>query len=104
MARPDSRMDGIYVHKTRLRMGERLANKIKRVWPNIDIDVVIPIPDTSRTAALQMAYELDLPYREGFIKNCYIGRTFVMPGQAERKKSGCQELNAIVVEFRGKNV
>src|SRR3972149_6949484 len=68
MARPDSMMDGIYVHKTRLRMGERLANKIKRVWPDHDIDVVIPIPDTSRTAALQMAYELDLPYREGFIQ------------------------------------
>ena len=104
MARPDSMMDGIYVHKTRLRMGERLANKIKRVWPDHDIDVVIPIPDTSRTAALQMAYELDLPYREGFIKNRYIGRTFIMPGQAERKKSVRQKLNAIDVEFRGKNV
>jgi amidophosphoribosyltransferase len=103
-ARPDSMMDGIYVHKTRLRMGERLANKIKRVWPDIDIDVVIPIPDTSRTAALQMAYELDLPYREGFIKNRYIGRTFIMPGQAERKKSVRQKLNAIDVEFRRKNV
>ena len=104
MARPDSVMDGIYVHKTRLRMGERLANKIKRTWPNADIDVVIPIPDTSRTAALQMAYELDLPYREGFIKNRYIGRTFIMPGQAERKRSVRQKLNAIDVEFRGKNV
>ncbi|MBI3571582.1 MAG: amidophosphoribosyltransferase [Gammaproteobacteria bacterium] len=104
MARPDSMIDGIYVHKTRLRMGERLANKIKRVWPDIDIDVVIPIPDTSRTAALQMAYELDLPYREGFIKNRYIGRTFIMPGQAERKKSVRQKLNAIDVEFRRKNV
>ena len=103
-ARPDSMMDGIYVHKTRLRMGERLAAKIKRVWPNHDIDVVIPIPDTSRTAALQMAYELDLPYREGFIKNRYIGRTFIMPGQAERKKSVRQKLNAIDVEFRKKNV
>jgi len=104
MARPDSMMDGIYVHKTRLRMGERLANKIKRMWPDHDIDVVIPIPDTSRTAALQMAYELDLPYREGFIKNRYIGRTFIMPGQAARKKSVRQKLNAIDVEFRGKNV
>jgi amidophosphoribosyltransferase len=104
MARPDSMMDGIYVHKTRLRMGERLAGKIKRVWPDVDIDVVIPIPDTSRTAALQMAYELDLPYREGFIKNRYIGRTFIMPGQAERKKSVRQKLNAIDVEFRRKNV
>ncbi len=104
MARPDSMMDGIYVHKTRLRMGERLAAKIKRAWPDHDIDVVVPIPDTSRTAALQMAYELDLPYREGFIKNRYIGRTFIMPGQAERKKSVRQKLNAIDVEFRGKNV
>ncbi|MHB8622869.1 MAG: amidophosphoribosyltransferase [Sulfuricaulis sp.] len=104
MARPDSMMDGIYVHKTRLRMGERLANKIKQGWPNHDIDVVVPIPDTSRTAALQMAYELDLPYREGFIKNRYIGRTFIMPGQAERKKSVRQKLNAIDVEFRRKNV
>jgi amidophosphoribosyltransferase len=104
LARPDSVMDGIYVHKTRLRMGERLASKIKRVWPDVDIDVVIPIPDTSRTAALQMAYELDLPYREGFIKNRYIGRTFIMPGQAARKKSVRQKLNAIDVEFRRKNV
>ena len=104
MARPDSMMDGIYVHKTRLRMGERLAAKIVRTWPNHDIDVVIPIPDTSRTAALQMANEMDLPYREGFIKNRYIGRTFIMPGQAERKKSVRQKLNAIDVEFRGKNV
>jgi len=103
-ARPDSMMDGIYVHKTRLRMGERLAAKIKRTWSDHEIDVVIPIPDTSRTAALQMAYELDIPYREGFIKNRYIGRTFIMPGQAERKKSVHQKLNAIDVEFRGKTV
>ena len=103
-ARPDSMMDGIYVHKTRLRMGEKLASKIKRIWTHHDIDVVIPIPDTSRTAALEMAYQLDLPYREGFIKNRYIGRTFIMPGQAERKKSVRQKLNAIDVEFRGKNV
>ncbi len=103
-ARPDSILDGIYVHKTRLRMGERLAAKIQREWPNEDIDVVIPIPDTSRTSALQMAYKLDLPYREGFIKNRYIGRTFIMPGQAERKKSVRQKLNAIEVEFKGKNV
>ncbi len=104
LARPDSLMDGIYVHKTRLRMGERLAQKIKREWPNNDIDVVIPIPDTSRTAALQMATDLGLPYREGFIKNRYIGRTFIMPGQAQRKKSVRQKLNAMDVEFRGKNV
>ena len=103
-ARPDTVMDGIYVHKTRLRMGERLAAKIKRVWADQDIDVVIPIPDTSRTAALQMANELGLRYREGFIKNRYIGRTFIMPGQAQRKKSVRQKLNAIDVEFKGKNV
>jgi amidophosphoribosyltransferase len=103
-ARPDTMMDNIYVHKTRLRMGERLASKIKRVWPNHDIDVVIPIPDTSRTAALQMAYQLNIPYREGFIKNRYIGRTFIMPGAAERRKSVRQKLNAIDVEFKGKNV
>ena len=103
-ARPDSMIDGIYVHKTRLRMGEKLASKVKRVWTDHDIDVVIPIPDTSRTAALQLAYQLDIPYREGFIKNRYIGRTFIMPGQAERKKSVRQKLNAIGVEFKGKNV
>ncbi len=104
MARPDSVLDGIYVHKTRLRMGEKLARKMQREWREHDIDVVIPIPDTSRTAALQMAYELDIRYREGFIKNRYIGRTFIMPGQAQRKKSVRQKLNAIDVEFRGKNV
>jgi amidophosphoribosyltransferase len=104
MARPDSILDGIYVHKTRLRMGERLAAKIQRDWSDHDLDVVIPIPDTSRTAALQMAYQLDLPYREGFIKNRYIGRTFIMPGQAQRKRSVRQKLNAIDVEFRDKNV
>jgi amidophosphoribosyltransferase len=104
MARPDSMIDEIYVHKTRLRMGERLAQKIKREWPNHDIDVVIPIPDTSRTAALQMSQQLNVAYREGFIKNRYIGRTFIMPGQAQREKSVRQKLNAIDVEFRGKNV
>ncbi len=103
-ARPDSMMDNIYVHKTRMRMGEKLAHKIQRTWPDHDIDVVIPIPDTSRSAALQMACELGLRYREGFIKNRYIGRTFIMPGQAQRKKSVRQKLNAIDVEFRGKNV
>jgi amidophosphoribosyltransferase len=104
MARPDSMIDGIAVHKTRLRMGEKLAAKIKREWADKEIDVVIPIPDTSRTAALQMAYELGLKYREGFIKNRYIGRTFIMPGQAERKKSVRQKLNAIDLEFSDKNV
>jgi len=97
-------LDGIAVHKTRLRMGERLAGKIAREWPEVDIDVVIPIPDTSRQAALQMAHKLNLKYREGFIKNRYIPRTFIMPGQAERKRSVRQKLNAIGLEFRGKNV
>ena len=104
MARPDSIMDGISVYRTRLRMGEKLARKILREWPDHDIDVVIPIPDTSRTAALQMAYAMDLKYREGFIKNRYIGRTFIMPAQAQRRKSVRQKLNAIDLEFRGKNV
>ncbi len=103
-ARPDSIMDGISIYKARLRMGEKLAEKIKRVWGEHDIDVVIPIPDTSRTSALQLANELGVLYREGFIKNRYIGRTFIMPGQTERKKSVRQKLNAIDLEFRGKNV
>lgn len=104
LARPDSMIDGISVYKTRLRMGETLAKKIQREWADHDIDVVIPIPDTSRTCALQLANELNLNYREGFIKNRYIGRTFIMPGQEERKKSVRQKLNAIDLEFRGKNV
>jgi len=103
-ARPDSIIDGISVYKSRLRMGEALARKIKRVMPENDIDVVIPIPDTSRTSAMQLSNELDILYREGFIKNRYIGRTFIMPGQTERKKSVRQKLNAIDLEFRGKNV
>jgi amidophosphoribosyltransferase len=104
LARPDSVIDGISVYETRLRMGESLAEKIKRSLPQLDADVVIPIPDTSRPGALQLANRLGLPYREGFIKNRYIGRTFIMPGQAERKKSVRQKLNAIALEFRGKNV
>jgi len=104
LARPDSIMDQVSVHKARLRMGEYLAEKILRVWPDQDIDVVIPIPDTSRTAALQMASILGIKYREGFIKNRYIARTFIMPGQKTRKKSVRQKLNAIDLEFRGKNV
>lgn len=104
LARPDSIIDGISVHKARMRMGEHLARKIARLWPEHDIDVVIPIPDTSRTAALELANELGLKYREGFIKNRYIPRTFIMPGQAMRKKSVRQKLNAIELEFRGKNV
>ena len=104
LARPDSILDKVSVHKARLRMGEYLAEKITREWPNQDIDVVIPIPDTSRTAALQMAAILGIKYREGFIKNRYIARTFIMPGQKVRKKSVRQKLNAIDLEFRGKNV
>lgn len=103
-ARPDSMMDGISVHKSRMRMGTKLAEKIKRERPDHDIDVVIPIPDTSRSAALQLSYDLDVVYREGFIKNRYIGRTFIMPGQTMRKKSVRQKLNAIDLEFRDKNV
>jgi amidophosphoribosyltransferase len=104
LARPDSIIDNVSVYKARLRMGERLADKIMREFPQHDIDVVIPIPDTSRTAALQLAYKLGVKYREGFIKNRYIGRTFIMPGQKQRKKSVRQKLNAIDLEFRGKNV
>ncbi|MDQ2068931.1 amidophosphoribosyltransferase [Natronospira bacteriovora] len=103
-ARPDSIMDDVSVYKARLRMGDTLAEKINREWPDNDIDVVIPIPDTSRTAALQVAFQLGVKYREGFMKNRYIGRTFIMPGQKQRKKSVRQKLNAIDLEFRGKNV
>ena len=104
LARPDSVMDGISVYKTRLRMGISLAEKIKREFSNLKIDVVIPIPDTSRPSALQLANQLGVTYREGFIKNRYIGRTFIMPGQALRKKSVRQKLNAIAEEFKDKNV
>jgi amidophosphoribosyltransferase len=103
-ARPDSIIDRISVYKARLRMGKKLAAKILREWPDYDIDVVIPIPDTSRTSALQMANTLGVKYREGFIKNRYIGRTFIMPGQKMREKSVRQKLNAISLEFEGKNV
>jgi amidophosphoribosyltransferase len=103
-ARPDSIIDDISVYKARLRMGEKLADKIQREWPDHDIDVVIPIPDTSRTSALQLANRLGVKFREGFIKNRYIGRTFIMPGQQLRKKSVRQKLNAIALEFAGKNV
>ena len=103
-ARPDSVIDNLSVYKARLRMGEQLAGQIVREWPDHDIDVVIPIPDTSRTAAVQVAYHLGVKYREGFIKNRYIGRTFIMPGQAERTQSVRRKLNAIDLEFRNKNV
>ena len=103
-ARPDSKIDNISVYRARMRMGDRLAEKILRERPNHDIDVVIPIPDTSRTSALQLAQRLGLKYREGFTKNRYIGRTFIMPGQQQRQKSVRNKLNAIDLEFRGKHV
>ena len=104
LARPDSVIDDVSVYQTRLDMGKTLADKIKREWADKKIDVVIPIPDTSRPSALQVGIALGLDYREGFIKNRYIGRTFIMPGQALRKKSVRQKLNPIGIEFKGKNV
>ena len=103
-ARPDSIIDGISVYESRLKMGELLAQKIMKRYPEHDIDVVIPIPDTSRTSALQAAYILGRPFREGFIKNRYIARTFIMPGQETRKKSVRLKLNTIKSEFAGRNV
>ena len=97
-------MDGVSVYESRLKMGEKLAGKILETYPDHDIDVVIPIPDTSRTSALQTAYVLGRPFREGFIKNRYIARTFIMPGQATRKKSVRLKLNTIKSEFIGRNV
>lgn len=104
LARPDSVLDGIPVYDARLRLGENLGKEIKKQIPLEDIDVVMPIPDSSRPAAAQLAKALGLEYREGFIKNRYVGRTFIMPGQAIRKKSVRQKLNAMKVEFVGKNV
>jgi amidophosphoribosyltransferase len=104
LARPDSLIDGASVYETRLIMGEKLAEKIRREFRHLDIDVVIPIPDSSRPSAMQMALGLGVPYREGFVKNRYIGRTFIMPGQSVRRKSVRQKLNAIAMEFKGKNV
>lgn len=104
LARPDSIIDNISVYKARLRMGETLARRILQLRPEHDIDVVIPIPDTSRTSALEVAFHLGVKYREGFIKNRYIGRTFIMPGQQMRKNSVRQKLSPIELEFNGKNV
>jgi len=104
LARPDSVMDGISVYEARARMGDFLADKIRRTLPHLAIDAVIPIPDSSRHSAMDLAARLNLPYREGFVKNRYIGRTFIMPGQSTRKKSVRQKLNAIAQEFKGKNV
>ena len=104
LARPDSLMDGISVYETRAKMGEYLADKIRKTMPHLAIDAVIPIPDSSRHSAMELARELNLPYREGFVKNRYIGRTFIMPGQATRRKSVRQKLNAIAQEFKGRNV
>jgi amidophosphoribosyltransferase len=103
-ARPDSTMDGTSIYAARLAMGETLADKILEVMDIKDIDVVMPIPDTSRPCAMQLAMKLGLPYREGFIKNRYIGRTFIMPGQETRKKSVRQKLTPMPSEFKGKNV
>ena len=104
LARPDSILDNVSVYQSRMEMGKRLGRKLLHEWPDHDIDVIIPVPDTSRTAALEVAKDLRVSYREGFVKNRYIARTFIMPGQAERRKSVRQKLNAIEAEFAGKNV
>jgi amidophosphoribosyltransferase len=104
LARPDSVMDGISVYQARLNMGETLAQRVISTVPPNEIDVVIPIPESSRPSAMQLAHRIGKPYREGFVKNRYVGRTFIMPGQETRKKSVRQKLNAIGVEFRGRNV
>lgn len=103
-ARPDSTIDNVSVYASRVNMGKKLGQKIKKEWAHLDIDVVIPIPETSNDAALHIAQELGLPFRQGFVKNRYIGRTFIMPGQGLRKKSVKRKLNAIWQEFKGKNV
>ena len=104
LARPDSVMDGISVYQARLNMGETLAQRLISTMPPSEIDVVIPIPESSRPSAMQLAQKIGKPYREGFVKNRYVGRTFIMPGQGVRKKSVRQKLNAIGVEFKGRNV
>ena len=103
-ARPDSLIDGISVYGARLNLGVYLAETVKKTIDLKDVDVVMPIPDSSRPCAQELAKQLELPYREGFIKNRYIGRTFIMPGQTTRKKSVRQKLNAMPVEFEGKNL
>jgi amidophosphoribosyltransferase len=104
LARPDSVMDGVSVYQARLNMGETLAQRVISTMPPSEIDVVIPIPESSRPSAMQLAQKIGKPYREGFVKNRYVGRTFIMPGQGVRKKSVRQKLNAIGVEFKGRNV
>ncbi len=104
LARPDSVIDGVSVYETRLHMGEHLADKVIKHIPVEAIDVVIPIPDSSRPSAMQLAQRLGIPYREGFVKNRYIGRTFIMPGQSTRKRSVRQKLNTVAQEFKGKRV
>jgi amidophosphoribosyltransferase len=104
LARPDSVMDGVSVYESRLHMGRQLAAKVKRTMPELEIDVVIPVPDTSRPSAMELAHGLGVTYREGFIRNRYIGRTFIMPGQAIRKKSVRQKLSVTGLEFKGRNV
>ncbi|BDI05220.1 amidophosphoribosyltransferase [Sphaerotilus microaerophilus] len=104
LARPDSVIDGVSVYHARLNMGETLAQRVINAMPPSEIDVVIPIPESSRPSAMQLAQKLGKPYREGFVKNRYVGRTFIMPGQAVRKKSVRQKLNAIGMEFKGRNV
>src|SRR5574340_490855 len=104
LARPDSLMDDVSVYESRVKMGEFLADKIRHTLHNLDVDAVIPIPDSSRPAAMELANRLKLPYREGFVKNRYIGRTFIMPGQSVRRKSVRQKLNTIAQEFRGRRV
>jgi amidophosphoribosyltransferase len=104
LARPDSVLDGISVYQARLNMGETLAKRVISMVPPNEIDVVIPIPESSRPSAMQLAQLLGLPYREGFVKNRYVGRTFIMPGQSVRKKSVRQKLNVISSEFKGRNV
>lgn len=105
-ARPDSVLDGVSVYRSRMAMGDRLAEEVRRVLASKgeSVDVVIPVPDTSRVAALQVAQRLSIPYREGFVKNRYVGRTFIMPGQSVRRKNVRRKLNAMALEFAGKSV